>query len=482
MGPGRSGPPSAAGDLPAIVPRETATAASLLDLCCHHDDEAVVASWTRDELRSQMLAFDLRSWGVSPGARIALLLPNGVHNAVALLAAMNRYCVVALSPTVPAQSQAQSVHRAGACCLVTMGARLADTAAAVASAAGVPLVRLEDASEPVGSFTVPAGDTEPPPGEHPLMDWGGTILLLHTSGTTSAGKRVPFALRRLVASGEALAASLQLGPDDCGLNMMPMHHVGGIACNLFAPLLARSRMLFAPGFDGEKWHAEVHRRSPPIIAWSYAVPTMWSIILQHCERTGRALPPTLRLLRSGAAHMPHDVALRLAGLLGPHGCFLPTFSMTECMPIASPPVGYALDRPGSVGMPLGIRVLVLDSASDVVPVGQVGEVSLAHSAQGHDQLFNGYDAADPDEPLKQPGVPMRLPLSLPFRTGDLGRVDENGWLFHTGRSKECINRGGELLSPAQIEAVLCEHPLVDEVMAFSSPHDELGTRCDSTVG
>ncbi|MDC0525811.1 AMP-binding protein [bacterium] len=440
---------------------------SLLEICCH-DHYAAIVPWTRDELRAQMLAFDLRSWGVSAGARIAFLFPNGVLNAVALLAAMNRYCVMTLNPTEPAEAHASKLQCGGVCCLVTVGTKLAEVATAVASVMRVTLVRLQDASGPEGSFTVPVGGAEVPACAHAPMGWEDAVLILHTSGTTGVGKRVPFTLRRLIAAGTSLADSLKLGTQVCGLNMMPLHHVGGIACNLVAPLVGRSRMLYAPSFDAVKWCSMV-RWSQPTATWCYAVPTMWSLILQHCDSTGDVLPPTLRLLRSGAAHMPHNVALRLARLLGPHGCFLPTYSMTECMPIASPSIGYTLDRPASVGTPLCIDLRIMDGADNAMPDGEVGEVSLLHRQGSDDQLFDGYEAAGPNEPVVKAGVRM----SCPFKTGDLGRLD-NGWLFLTGRAKECINRGGELLSPAHIDSVLCEHPLINEAMTFSSPHDEFG--------
>ena len=254
-------------------------------------------------------------------------------------------------------------------------------------------------------------------------------------------------------------------------------------CNIVAPLVGRSRMVYARCFDAAKWHAAA-MGSQAAVTWCYAVPTMWSLLLQHCDRMGGTLPPSLRLLRAGAAHMPHTVALRLSRMLAPRGCFLPTYSMTECMPISSPPLGYILDRPGSVGPPLGIRVRILNSVS-----GEVGEVSLMHDAASTDvtQLFEGYEAAGLHEPTGEgggaedgggdggddgvgegSGVEMGAHMFRPFKTGDLGRMDSGGWLFLTGRIKEVIDRGGEQLSPARIEAVLGDHPLIDEVMAFSS--------------
>ena len=227
-------------------------------------------------------------------------------------------------------------------------------------------------------------------------------------------------------------------------------------------------MLYAPRFDAAEWFAYVDRKSRPgeeaqTITWCYAVPAMWQQLLQHGQQLPPQNRPDLRVLRSGAAALPHAVAVGLARLF-PQSCVLPTYSMTECMPTCAPPLGYALHKPNSVGVPL-IPLAIFDrnGGEDELPRGEVGEVTL--TALSEAQAFEGYED-DAGAITPQPGGV--------YRTGDLGRMDSDGWVTLVGRSKEVINRGGELISPIEVEEVVLEHPQVDEVMAFSSPHDELG--------
>ena len=197
----------------------------------------------------------------------------------------------------------------------------------------------------------------------------------------------------------------------------------------------------------------------PVPSWSYAVPTMWMQLINHRlsseklttgvhEETASAagsasgvhvLPGgNLRLIRIGAAHLPHAEAVRLADFF--EGCvILPTYSMSECMPITSPPANYGLQRPGSVGQPVGDLVVTIRAADGSVPAAGVGgEICLA----GGSQLFSGYLEQDLSSTIS------REPLA--FCTGDMGHV-EDGWLYITGRQKEVINRGGELISPLEVE-------------------------------
>lgn len=189
---------------------------------------------------------------------------------------------------------------------------------------------------------------------------------------------------------------------------------------------------------------------------------MWSMLVQHVTEQQIGIPRHhLRVLRSGAAPLPHAHAEALAELFG--CCVLPTYSMTECMPIAAPPLGYRLERPGSVGRPIGVKLTILDLGVDLEQqAGETGEIALSVAGDNTSHLFAGY------------GLEGCAPAEAIFRTGDLGYVDEEGWLFVTGRIREMINRGGEVLSPVEIEeALACSAPELRELMVFAVAHDEL---------
>jgi len=385
---------------------------------------------------------------------------NGPAAALAILSLMHRYCVVPFSPTDKADFIAARIASSRCVAIVTIAATPQEVEAAeAAKEAHVKMLALQ--LESTTGFLVP-----PPPCDAPLspslpLAAEATCLILHTSGTTGEPKRVPFSMSRLIKSGEVLAAALGLQPRETGLNMMPLHHVGGITTCIFAPLVAGGQMIFSPKFDPVEWLELVDSKR---IAWSYLVPAMWTAVLEAGELIGPRSRPWLRVLRNAGAGLPHDLALRLAAMF-PQTTILPTYGMTECMPIAAPPLGYKLQRPESVGPPLAnMRIVsreVLRGGASVAP-GTVGEIALF--GLGEEQLFPGYEDAEGTVVLPADGF---------FRTGDLGKVDEDGWLYVVGRCKEVVNRGGEIISPLEVEQVINAHPLVRECMCFAVPHDVL---------
>lgn len=130
--------------------------------------------------------------------------------------------------------------------------------------------------------------------------------------------------------------------------------------------------------------------------------------------------------------------------------------MTECMPVTCPLVSDPLGKPGSVGVACGPQLAVMTDAGLGCTAGEVGQVMIRGPP-----LFHGYLNTDNVETLSADGW---------FPTGDLGYLDKGGSLYITGRSKEVINRGGETLSPFEIEDAMRSHPSLREVMAFSAPH------------
>ena len=423
------------------------------------EDRAIVSTLTNSELLAQLRAFDLGPWGVSPRQRVAILIPNGEMMATVLLSVMNRYCAVPLNPESTVHELAQLLRQSQSACVLCMhDGKLWDRAQAASQAAGLQVVTLErdGAREPCFSFPAPPRSTVAqgcmfdavstlsqmdPSQTEPWCEgeWcnglSDIILVLSTSGTTGSCKNVSFTLERSLASGRALADSMKLCGADCGINMMPLHHVGGIMCNFFAPLVSRGCCFFCEGFSARAWLGAIQNHTPSI-TWSYAVPSMWAAILQEASTSWfDASRHNLRLLRSGAAMLPHSDAQLLVTLFGPSICVLPTYSMTECMPIASPPLGYSLEKSGSVGKPM-LELCVLNVSADIELLpGQVGEVALRRGAQ----LFLGYDTTTD---IPQGGVAEMsieasariLTAKVPFRTGDIGYVSPDGWLYITGRS------------------------------------------------
>ena len=427
---------------------------------------STVVGWTEKQFTEQLRKLDLHQWGIRFGETIALMIPNGQKAALVLSASINRYCAVPFDPMAPAENIAAALRRIKPRCLLALAGPKAKD---IGTQTGVPVIELQ--SHPDSELSAAGGWSLPPPPRGAPAAYRGperepngpdsVVLVLQTSGTTSTPKLVTFTSLRLHECGCALAASMKLDESDVGLNVMPLHHVGGIACNLMAPMVSGGRMLFSVFGNAKTWFDKACNPDNKV-TWSYAAPAIWSSLLKHCE-TNPVPAHTLRILRSGAASLPHADAQKLRSVVGHNGrtCVLPTYSMTECMPVCSPPLGYALEKPGSVGMPcngLDLRIRSTKGEDAKLQPGEMGDIHLVSGPQ----LFIGYGK---DQTF--------APREVHFPTGDRGHADAEMWISLTGRAKEVINRGGELLSPFEIEEA-CADAAGQTVMAFSAPHTELG--------
>ncbi|MAI78534.1 MAG: hypothetical protein CL917_06325 [Deltaproteobacteria bacterium] len=436
-------------------------------LWASHDNVSYAA------LRSFIENFDLAPWGINAGDRVAIRVSNGLELGALLLAVMNRYVAVPMGSSLPPHLVAAQLQESDARTLLVMGEPQETPEVAQASNT-IKVIRLT----PGRNFALPALPTQPTTLEGTLetqkRDFQDEVLLLRTSGSTGAPKTVGFTLAKLMRSGALIGESLALSPTDLGLSILPLHHVGGITCNLIAPLLASSPMRFQTAFDPKAFFEEIH--GPEGATWCYLVPTLWEMLLQysadHPELSAIKPWPRLRACRSAGAALPHDLALKLSHLFGDAVHILPTYGMTEAMPIAAPPISYLLDRPGSVGRVLptvSVEIVTPGEGAEtpILPLGSVGEITVKGPT-----VFEGYEQDSPNI-FTSRGF---------FRTGDLGCLaeDGSGWLSIKGRIKEAINRGGETIAPLEVEATLREFPgwkdFKDDVqlMVFGRTHTTLG--------
>jgi non-ribosomal peptide synthetase component E (peptide arylation enzyme) len=301
------------------------------------------------------------------------------------------------------------------------------------------------------------------PGTRP----GDVALILQTSGTSGEPKLVPHTLEALCVGAVCVAGSWALGAGDLCLNMMPLFHVGGIVRNLVAPLLAGGGVLCAPAFDPAAFWDAVAAYP---VTWYYGAPTMHQMVLE--EEAARRAAGTggpaahLRLVANAAGGLLPSLAERLRSVLS--CAVLPSYGMTECMPIASPPANYALERPGASGVPVGPSLRICGDGGEPLAVGRTGRIHVSGCP-----LMRGYlgaAGAEPSESTAAAGGGDSAGGHGWFDTGDVGHVDGDGWLYVTGRSKEIINRGGETISPMEVEEALACHPRVAAVIAFAAPH------------
>jgi len=282
-------------------------------------------------------------------------------------------------------------------------------------------------------------------------------LVLHTSGTTSRPKIVPLAHKNIAASAANIRNTLSLTANDRGLVIMPLFHIHGLIAALSAPLSAGGEVCCSPGFNALKFFAWLDEVKP---TWYTGVPTMHQAILLRAPGNAESVKNhRLRFIRSSSSALPPTVIAELERVFGVP--VIEAYGMTEAAhQMASNPLNGAR-KPGSVGPSGGPAIRIVDDTGTTVPAGATGEIVIkgpnVMTAYENNEKANAeafYDGW--------------------FRTGDQGVMDEDGYVSITGRLKEIINRGGEKISPREVDEIIMDHPAVHQCVTFAMPHDMLG--------
>jgi len=269
---------------------------------------------------------------------------------------------------------------------------------------------------------------------------------------------VPLTHRNLCAGATNVLRALQLSPADRCLNVMPLFHIHGLVAALLASLAAGASVVCTPGFLATHFFDWLEELRP---TWYTAVPTMHQSILGRADQNAEVIARRpLRLIRSSSSALPPQV---MAGLEKAFGApVIEAYGMTEAShQMASNPLPPRPRKPGSVGLPAGPEIAVMNEAGDLLSRGETGEIAIRGA-----NVTPGYE--------NNPKANRESFTHGWFRTGDQGTLDEEGYLFLTGRLKEIINRGGEKISPREIDEVLMDHPAVAQAVAFALPDPRLG--------
>ncbi len=407
----------------------------------------------------------LNALGIGRNDRVAIVLANGPEMATCFLSAA---CGVTTAPLNPAyrgdefEFYLSDLHAKA----LIVEHDSTSPAIEVATKLGVRLLDLVPGSA-AGDFTLqPRDGASGTPATN-----GGTAqpddisMVLHTSGTTSRPKIVPLSQRNLCASARNIGRTLQFTPADRGLNIMPLFHIHGLIAGVLAPLSAGSQVYCTPGFNALKFFGWMDEARP---TWYTAVPTMHQAILSRAGKNAEVITRhPLRFIRSSSSSMPPQVIRELEEVF--KAPLIESYGMTEaCHQMASNPLPPAERRPGSVGLAAGPEVAIMADDGSLLPRGETGEIVIRG-----DNVTAGYE--------NNPKANAEAYTNGWFRTGDQGVMDNEGYVSLTGRLKEIINRGGEKVSPREVDEILMDHPAVAQVVCFGMPHPKLGEEVAACV-
>lgn len=404
----------------------------------------------------------LHGAGIGRGDRVAIVLPNGPEMASAFVTIAQGAVTAPLNPAYRLEEFDFYLSDLKASAVV-LPEGYAGPALEAAARHGLTVLRLSfDAADPAGQFTLTAEGSTGRTADTTQAGPDDIALILHTSGTTSRPKIVPLLQRNIAASARHIRESLALTPDDRCLNMMPLFHIHGLIAAVSASLAAGASVWCAPGFDAVRFFGWLDTARP---SWYSAVPTMHQTILQRAPRNAEIIARApLRFLRSSSASLPAQVMLELADTFG--APVIEAYGMTEAAhQMASNPLPPRAQKPGAVGIAAGPKLQIAHEVEDRLLAEGIGEVVICGP-----NVTPGYEG-NPEANAKNF---FTVAGDRWFRTGDQGGLDGEGYLTLTGRLKEIINRGGEKISPLEVDGVLMDHPAVQQVVTFAMPHAKLG--------
>ena len=399
--------------------------------------------------------------GMQPGRAVSIALPNGLEFMVVFLAVARAGAIAApLNPAYTADEFKFYMEDAEAqLAILPLGEHPAREAAAEL---GVPTIEaaLDDAGRTVLSR---GGDTLTARRDAPAPAADDVALFLHTSGTTSRPKGVPLTHGNLAASIKNIGDTYGLTPDDIAMVVMPLFHVHGLIGVSLSTLSTGGSLVVPARFSASRFWGEQRDSGA---TWYSAVPTIHQILLARADDED-APHSSFRFIRSCSAALAPAVFDQLEARFG--APVLEAYGMTEASHQMSSNLLPPGDRmPGTVGKGTGVDIAIMDDNGNLLSAGEQAEVVIRGANVTH-----GYH--------NNPDANAEAFTNGWFRTGDQGFLDGAGTLTLTGRIKELINRGGEKISPLEVDAALLEHPSVAEAVCFGVPHTMYGEAVQAAV-
>jgi long-chain acyl-CoA synthetase len=306
------------------------------------------------------------------------------------------------------------------------------------------------------------------PGQDPPVqrDDDDVAVILHTSGTTGKPKGAMLTHGNLGRNAEVSVRTLvEIGPDDVVMGCLPLFHVFGLTCGLNGAVLAGATLTLIPRFEPRKALEVIQRDGVTVFE---GVPTMYSALLSVADQDAAEAAHSLRTCVSGGAALPVQV---LTDFENAFGCtVLEGYGLSESSPAAAFNHPHRPRKAGSIGTPIeGVEMRVVDLDGVGVPQGKTGEIQI----RGHNVMKGYWNLPD--------ATTATITSEGWLNTGDVGRIDEDGYFYIVDRTKDLIIRGGYNVYPREIEEVFYEHPAVAEAAVIGIPHDSLGEEVGAAV-
>jgi acyl-CoA synthetase (AMP-forming)/AMP-acid ligase II len=398
--------------------------------------------------------------GLSNKDRAAIVLPNGPYMASSFLAISSYMSAAPLNPSY--KSEEYEFYLKDLNPKIVLVEKNSDNPVVdVAKKLKIELCEINPEKDgPSGIFNIYENETE-----YSLPDENDESLVLHTSGTTSRPKIVPLTNKNIFSSAENISKSLNLSESDHCLNIMPLFHIHGLIAILASSMKAGASVCASNGFNAIKF---LDLAKSEKINWYSGVPTMHQTILLRARRNSEiAKELKLRLIRSSSASLPPAVFKDLNDVFN---CpVIEAYGMTEAThQMTSNPLPPKQQKAGFVGLPAGPEVCIMNQNGDVLKQGEEGEVCIKG-----ENVTLGYDN---NEEANKTSFTNGW-----FRTGDQGYFDKEGYLKISGRLKEIINKGGEKISPLEVDNVLMDHPFIDQAVCFGYDDKMLGENIASAI-
>ena len=432
----------------ALQPDQAAVVATGFQSLSYRDLQCLI-----DEVRAA-----LRLAGFGRRARIAIAVPNGPQAALAIVAVA---CSAVSIPLNPLQTSREveigfAALRPDAV-LLFRGAE--SVARQAAKERGIATIEVIQSKEGILGFEIgePPISTAATPDNFDEPDPNAPAFILQTSGTASEPKLIPFSHRNMVAAAARVQAWFNLSSQDRCLSVSPVFYSHGLKVTVFASLLSGGTVVFpadASKFDYAEWFTFLKP------TWYSAGPTLHRLIFDQTNtRADAKTGHSLRFVLSGGAPLPPDV---LEGLQETFGVpVVEHYGSSEAAQISANLPFPGLSKPGTCGVPSPGTIAIVGDDGHVLSSGKLGEILV-----GGPTVISGYlDAPELSRASFHDGW---------FRSGDIGSIDQDGFLTLYGRKTDVINRGGEKISPLELDDALMRHPAVFEAAAFAVPHPRLG--------